>query len=120
MATITSFQTDPATVVTPTLVLEYGYEYGSGNVVHDAIYATMPNVTLRPLQSRGGTLRTLHVGRAAATAMEELLQIVGTFRFEAPETGEDFYFVVTGPVQLREVTGTTNWTVAVQFREVAP
>lgn len=120
MATVTSIQSPTNVVITPRLVLDYGYDYGSNTVIHEPLSGGMPLVTLRPVQSRAGVLNLLFVTRQAARDCEATLQAVGKYRFQAPETGEDFYFVTTGQAQVQEVPGTPVWTVAIPFREVGP
>ena len=106
--------------INPLLVLNYGYARGSQNVVHDLLAGSYPAVSLRPAQSMSGTLSLLFGDRASARGAEDTLTDVNRFHFEEPAVGEDFHFIVNGPVNVRNETGTTVWVVDVGYREVAP
>lgn len=120
MATITVPQTDPLRVITPALVLSYGYSADSSTVVHDGIHATYPHITLRPLRSRRGTLRCLFTSQAAAADLFDAAGLLAQLRFVDVETGQDIAFVVDGTVNMSEVAGTLNWIVDLPYREVSP
>jgi len=106
--------------ITPLMVLDYGFARGSRNVVLEPLGSGYPTVFLRGAQSRSGTLSTLWLGAATARAAETFLSGADAFEFEAPEIGEGFRFVVTGPITVRKAAGTDYWTVDVEYREVEP
>jgi hypothetical protein len=107
--------------VEPLLVLSYGYQRGSRNVVHDVLDGG-PRVTLRGATTRSGTLSLLFAGRYRAQLCEDMLNTAARFTFDAPEsgTGEHFDFVVAGRVALTKAEGVDFWIIDVDFREVDP
>jgi hypothetical protein len=117
MATIT-----PAlgAVITPLLVLEYGFTRASRDVILEPLGSKYPTVFLRESQSKAGTLTLLFAGNAAATSAEETLGSVNRFHFEEPAAGQDFHFVKAGAITVTKIEGVDYWTVAVEFREVEP
>ena len=108
------------TTIKPALVLDYGYDRGSRNVVLEPLGSGYPTVFLRPAQSRSGTLSMLFKRRADARAAEDLLGAADRFHFQEPAIGEDWHFIVTGRIAVVEVPGTNHWTVSAEFREVEP
>lgn len=102
----------------PLLVLNYGYARGSQNVVHEVLAGNYPAVSLRPAQSKSGTLSLLFGDRASARGAEDTLTDVNRFHFTEPTVGEDFHFIASGPVNVRNEPGTTVWIVDVVYREV--
>lgn len=117
MATIT-----PAVgaVITPLLVLDYGFTRASRDVLLEPLGSEYPTVFMRPAQSKSGTLTLLIAGAAAANAAEATLGSVNRFHFEEPAAAQDFHFVKSGAITVTKVEGVDYWTVSVEFREVEP
>lgn len=119
MATITA--NSDSTVITPELVLDYAYSSESRNVVLEPLGGPgYPTVFLRPASSRAGTLSLLFATASAARAAHATLTKADRFAFAEPAVGEEFEFVVTGPVTNTHQAGTTVWVVAAPVREVEP
>lgn len=107
-------------VIAPELVLDYGYTRGSRNVVLEPLGSGYPTVFLRGAQSKAGTLKLLFKGAAPARTAADVLSTINQFHFQELAVGEDFQFIVTGPVTVRNEPGTPYWTVDAEFREVEP
>ena len=119
MATITTSEgTLDEIVVTPLLILNFGYERGSQNTIHEMLAGDYPTVNLRRARSRSGTLSMLFGSRALAKAAEDAFVLANRFHFEAPEADEDFEFVTAGRISVHNEPGTGFWVVDVEFREV--
>lgn len=115
--------TAPSTAVT-TIPLVQGYDVAreSGNLVHEILGRTDPDITLKPLKLRSGTL-TLFMGSnmADATDLVEQLEELGVQFLQSTEAPlADMYFVLSGSVKLAHDDDTQTFSVTVDFQEVLP
>lgn len=104
--------------IVPTLVIDYGYELGSRNIVLESLGSGFPSVFLRDAQSRAGTLSLLFTAAATSLDAADRLGRADRFHFLETDVGEDFHFIVTGAIRRTNTPGTDAWIVNVPFREV--
>jgi hypothetical protein len=110
-----------STSVTPITVMGYKTARASGNVVHEILGRTDPDVTLRAAALRTGTLEFLFASHADAQAAEAILAGVGVITLadsDLPDIG--MRFVLSGTLEMElEQTSRTAWTVTADYTEVA-
>lgn len=116
MATITAASDD--TVLTPALVLNYGYSRQSRNIVLEPYGSKYPTVFLREAQSKSGTLSLLFLGHATARTAADVLGRQDRYSFEEGAVGEAWDFIVTGAVTVTKTDAPMYWTVSAEVREV--
>ena len=101
------------------LVMGYNPERESGNVVHPILGRADPDVTLKPLRLRAGTLELFMNTIEAAFALVEQLEEQGWQHLESTEAPlADMHFVVFGTVSIQADDDTDTFTVSVGFQEV--
>lgn len=99
------------------LVLDYATTRRSRSLIHDVLGSGIPDVTLRPLGSREGTLSLFCLTRAAALALEALHRTGSVLTLTDPEVPPMGY-VVDGAVTVTYVAEFDRWRVDVGYREV--
>lgn len=115
--------TFPMHEVTPILVDGYEATREPGNVVHDIINKTYPDVTLRAPGARRGSLRLLFATEADAINAFAAMAYVGDFTITDPDVpGIEMRFVVAeGGLYIGIDDQSRNvWWVEVPFVEIAP
>lgn len=119
MGTTITRSNDAASIV-PELVLN---EWESGDeprtVIHEVLGREMPDVTLRPASSRGGTLRLLFADAAAAEAGRQFHRAAAVFTTISTLPWVPAAYVPAGPIRTTQQAG-SRWLIEVPFREVAP
>lgn len=115
--------TDGTTVITPDLVLGYEAAQDGRSVFHDVIGRSDPDVTLRELATRSGSLDLFFLTRADADAARTFHAAAKVFTYNAidnPSTSMD-YVVAEGGVRIKLDDATrARWVLTVAYREVAP
>lgn len=109
--------TDGTTTLTPRLVLDYATVRLSRSIVHDVLGSPSPDVTLRPVSTRSGTLVLFCLTRADAQAIEALHLTGAPLTFTDPDAAPMRY-VVAGAVVVTYLADTNRWRVTVDYREV--
>lgn len=111
-----------ATVITPTVVDGYESSRQSGNIVHQILGTSSPDVTFRPAQLRRGSLRLVFASEAAAKAAEDAHATAGTCELSDGDVETvDMVYVVDGEIRRTLDDATRHvWVVTVDFQEVSP
>ena len=115
--------TSGETVISPTICLSIETRRTAGNIVHDVVGRSDPDVTLRPAGTRTGTLRLGFLGassEADSETAELALSGVGVWSILSDERESlAFSFIVAGRIErvLDDITR-DDWIVVVEFREV--
>lgn len=113
--------TDGTTTVTPSLVINYAYTREARTLVHTVLDRSDPDVTLRPVGLRTGTLNLFCTTRALATDVEQLHRQIGVLTLASDEEPTaNMSYVTTGRVSTSWDDAFDRWTVAVDYAEVAP
>jgi hypothetical protein len=106
-------------LITPLLVRNYGYNFQSRNIIHETLDTQTTYVTLRRPTARAGTLDLLMSSRMEAMRAEATLRSAFKFHFEAPETGEDYWFALSGGITVDWSEVQDYWIVTIDWREVS-
>jgi hypothetical protein len=106
-------------LITPLLVRNYGYNFQSRNIIHETLDTQTTYVTLRRPTARAGTLDLLMSSRIEAMRAEATLRSAYKFHFEAPETGEDYWFALSGGITVDWSEVQDYWIVTIDWREVS-
>lgn len=111
--------TDGITTVTPTLVLDYAYDREARTIAHTVLDRSDPDVTLRPVGLRTGTLNLFCADRSTATAVEELHRTPAPlFLASDDEATADMAYVVTGRLGVSWDADNDRWKVTADYAEV--
>lgn len=115
--------THSAGVITPRLVIGWETSRPVRTIVHSVLGRTDPDITLRGVGLRAGTLRLLFSTGAEATAAGAVFATPQTLTLtdtDVPAIG--MAFVVAGGDLAAQLDPETRrlWTLAVPFQEVAP
>jgi hypothetical protein len=115
-----SIETLPVTV-TPDLVLDYAYTRTARTIVHDVLDRSDPDVTLRPVSLRQGTLALFAATVELATALDELHRTPGVLILDATpdEPLASMAYVATGQITQTWDATYDKWRLDVGYREVA-
>lgn len=107
--------------VTPTLVLDYSYEREARTIAHTVLDRSDPDVTLRPVGLRTGTLNLFCATRAIATDAEEMHRQSRVLTLTSDdEPTADMTYVATGSLSTEWDATNNRWTVRVGYQEVTP
>ncbi|MBD8077698.1 hypothetical protein [Cellulosimicrobium arenosum] len=113
--------TDGTTVVIPTLVLDYSYEREARTIVHTVLDRSDPDITLRPVGLRTGTLTMFCLTRALAVDVEDIHRTFGLLTLTSDEEPTaDMFYVATGRIGSSWDPEHNRWTVTVDYAEVLP
>lgn len=104
----------------PDLVLGYSTAREGGAIVHDILGRADPDVTLRPMGTRTGTLTLLFTAEADAEEAERVLASADTFALSDPDRSSILMdFASTGTVTRTLDPDTLDvWIVTVAYRQV--
>lgn len=107
-------------VIAPLAVSEYSVDQQSGNVVHDVLGRPDPDITLRPTGLRVGTLTLTFANAVAADDARTQHATGSVFTLTSDDVA-----VVSMTYVLTDKLGTMRgaageWTITVDFQEVAP
>lgn len=112
------------TSVTPDLVLELRWSRQTRTVVHTVLGDAEPDVTMRPLGLRTGTLQCFIESRMQVRALEDLLATgeVLSITSDDDELLDQLAFVVAGGEVISELDPQTltRTIVTVPYQEVTP
>lgn len=101
------------------LIMNYSTNRVSQNIIHDVLNSGVPQVTLRPSQTRSGRLEVLCSSRIMADTVESISTTLGTIQLtSASDPLANMEFVLNGAVQLMEDSLNKVWYVYVDYREV--
>ncbi|WP_288783751.1 hypothetical protein [uncultured Microbacterium sp.] len=117
-----------ATVITPSVVLEFSSSRAAKTNVHEVINRANPDATLRVAGSRAGRIRVCFIGPTAETdsaAAEESLSGAAVFTYVTDPNRPTLAltFVIPAGSQIsRTLYGATRtaWALEFDFREVSP
>jgi hypothetical protein len=115
--------TDGVTTANPVQVLDYTYTRAARTIVHEVLDRPDPDITLRPVGYRAGTLGLFFPDRATALAAEDMHRIPGVLHLDADadEATATMDYVPTGVIAVTlDLTGQRRWRVDVQYQEVQP
>lgn len=109
--------TDGLTAIEDVIVLNFDTTRRSRTIVHEVLGSGTPDVTLRPLESRSGTLSLYSLTRATTTALEEMHRT--GLAITLSESGVPaMRYVVSGGVRVNFLPEISRWTVDIDYREV--
>lgn len=101
------------------LVMDYAADRASGNIVHRILGRPDPEITLKPLRMRTGTLTCFMGDITAAHDLVEQLKEIGWQRLESTEAAHtNMYFVVSGNIGITTSDETQTFVVTIAFQEV--
>jgi hypothetical protein len=110
---------DGTTTLSVISILGWSDDRESGNVMHDIIGRSDPDVTLHPARARSGSFQALCTDMVAGWALRELLAgaaVLHLVNTDLPDTDMDFV-LVTANIELDDVT-LIRAVVTVEFRQV--
>lgn len=103
------------------LLMSYAADRESGNIVHRILGRADPEITLKPLRLRTGSLTCFMGTSAEAHALVAQFTQLGWQRLASTEEPlTNMYFVVAGNLAVTADDETETFTVAVDFQEVLP
>jgi hypothetical protein len=105
----------------PELVLGYQTQRSAGTLTHTIIGRADPDVTLKPVAPRTGTLELFVLSEDDAITLVALLEQQGVFRLdESVYVSMSMWFVVTGTLGIRvEEQTQRRWIVSCPYAEVS-
>lgn len=109
-------------IASPDLVTDYNYQREARTIVHTTIAGSEPDISLRPIGLRNGTLNMFCKDRATATRVENLHLEPFTLYLDATddEPTASMYYVATGQISVAYDSQYRTWKVSVAYQEVAP
>lgn len=123
MSTIITY-VGAVTPIAPIVVDGYESQRTSGNVVHNIVGRSSPDVTLGPASLRTGTLELVFPDELDAKAAEDAHALPVAFTLSSDDRSTiEMYYVVNNNDRVRRALDDETrevWIVSVPFQEVAP
>jgi hypothetical protein len=116
---MTTIFTKGTTSVVPLLLTDFASTRASGNVIHDIIGTSIPDVTFKPAGLRTGTLELLFADLTGARAAEAMFASVGVVIMSDTDLPDlNMTLVPAGNIALVLHDDRVHWLVTVDYQEV--